>query len=64
MAQGTIIDRIDYNLEATEEHIIKAVGHLQSAEEAASSAFADKIIKGLFVAIIVLAIILGLKYMK
>jgi hypothetical protein len=40
------------------------VGHLQGAEEAASSAFADKIIKGLFIVIIVLAIVLGIKYMK
>jgi hypothetical protein len=40
------------------------VGHLQKADEAASSVFAEKIIKGLFVAIVILAIILGIKYMK
>jgi syntaxin 16 len=64
VAQGTVIDRIDYNLETAEEHIIKGVVHLQGAEEAASSAFADKLIKGLFVAILILAMVLGFKYMK
>ena len=59
-----MIDRIDYNLEQTEEHTSKAVVHLKGADTAASSAFADKIIKVLFFGIIMLAVVLGLKYMK
>jgi hypothetical protein len=40
------------------------VVHLQGADTHASSAFADKVIKSLFVAILLLAVVLGLKYMK
>ena len=64
VAQGTVIDRIDYNLEQTEEHTSKAVVHLQGADSHASSPFADKIIKSLALAIMLFAIVLGLKYMK
>lgn len=64
VAQGTVIDRIDYNLEQTEVHTANAIVHLQGADTAASSPFADKIIKILAIAVIAMALILGLKYMK
>jgi hypothetical protein len=38
--------------------------HLAGADEAASSPFADKIIKSLFVTIVIFALILAVKYMK
>lgn len=64
VSQGTIIDRIDYNLEQTEEHTSKAVFHLKGADQHASSAFADKVIKMLAITIIMMAVVLGIKYMK
>ena len=64
VAQGTVIDRIDYNLEETEQHTSKAVVHLRGADEHASSAFADKVIKYLAFTIILMAVVLGFKYMK
>lgn len=60
--QGSIVDRIDYNVEQTLQHTKKAVVHLQGAEEAASSPFADRIIRGLITAIIFLAIVMGYKF--
>lgn len=64
VTQGTIIDQIDYNLEQTEQHTAKAVVHLQSANAEVSSPFADRVIKSLAAAIILLAIVLAMKYMK
>ena len=64
VSQGTVIDRIDYNLTQTVEHTSKAVVHLQGADSAASSPFAQKIIKSLAVAIILFAVVLGLKWMN
>lgn len=60
--QGSIVDRIDYNIESTLEHTKKAVVHLQGAEEAASSPFADRVIRGLVTMIIVLAVVMGYKF--
>lgn len=62
--QGSIVDRIDYNIEATLQHTKKAVVHLQGAEEAASSAFADRIIKGLVTMVVVLIAIMAYKMSK
>ena len=64
VAQGTVVDRIDYNLQQTEVHINKAVVHLKGADEAASSAFAQKVIKTLAIAIMLMAIMFGFKHMK
>ena len=60
--QGSLIDRIDVNIESTYEHTQKAVVHLVAADEAASSAFADRVMKVLVVMILLMAIILGLKW--
>lgn len=62
--QGSLIDRIDVNIELTLEHTSKAVGHLEECEKAVDSPFADRMIKGLVMAIVLCAIILGLKYMN
>ena len=62
--QGSLIDRIDVNIEETVVHTTKAVGHLQGANEAHSSKFADGFIKVLVALIIIFAIILGFKYMN
>jgi hypothetical protein len=40
------------------------VVHLVGADTHASSAFADKIIRALAITIILMAVILGIKYMK
>ena len=60
--QGSVVDRIDYNIEATLQHTKKAVVHLQGAEEAASSPFADRIIKGLVTVVIMLVVVMALKF--
>ena len=59
-----MIDRIDVNIEETYEHAQKAVVHLEGANEHASSGFADKVIKVLVVMIIVMAMLLGFKFMN
>jgi len=48
----------------TEQHTAQAIIHLTGANKAASSPFAEKIIKILAISIIALAIILCFKYMK
>ena len=60
--QGSLVDRIDVNIESTLQHTQKAVVHLVAADEAASSPFADRVMKVLVVMILLLAIILGLKW--
>lgn len=59
-----MIDRIDVNIEQTYEHTVNAVKHLEAADQHASSAFADKVIKVLVVLIISMAFVLGVKYMN
>lgn len=60
--QGSLIDRIDVNIESTLTHTKQAVAHLVAADEHASSTIADKVMKVLVVLIFLLAIILGLKW--
>ena len=60
--QGSLVDRIDVNIESTLQHTQKAVVHLVAADEAASSPFADRVMKVLVVMILLLVIILGLKW--
>lgn len=61
--QGSLIDRIDVNIDSTLTHTKKAVVHLEAADEHASSPFADKVMKILVVMIMILAVLLGLKWM-
>lgn len=60
--QGSIIDRIDYNIEGTLTHTQKAVEHLRGAEKHASSAAADKCIKILLLFVLIGALALAFKY--
>ena len=60
--QGSLIDRIDVNIESTLEHTQKAVVHLVAADEHASSSFADRMMKVLAIMILIMAVILGLKW--
>ena len=62
--QGSIIDRIDFNIEETFTHVEKGNEHLRGAEDKASSPCAEKCMMVLLVLIVVLAIILGFKYSK
>lgn len=62
--QGSIIDRIDYNIEETFTHVEKGNEHLRGAEEKASSPIAERCMLSLLAIIVVLAIILGFKYSK
>ena len=60
--QGSLIDRIDVNIDNTLQHTKQAVVHLEGADEAASSTFADKVIKILVILIIILAVIFGITH--
>ena len=55
--QGSLVDRIDVNIESTLTHTQQAVVHLEAADEAASSAFADKMMKVMIALRIVLLLI-------
>ena len=60
--QGTIIDRIDCNIEETFDHVQQGKEHLINAEKNASSSCAEKCMLVLVAIIIILAVILGFKY--
>lgn len=60
--QGSLIDRIDFNIEETFTHIQKGNEHLRSADEWASNKYARKCIVCLMSAILILAVVLGFKY--
>ena len=53
MEQGTIIDRIDYNLETTENHVEKAVEEIKTAEKY------QKAMRVKIIVLILLLLILG-----
>ena len=59
--QGSLIDRIDYNIEETLQHVEKGVVHLKGADEKAESACARKCMCFLILAILVMAIVIGFK---
>eukprot|EP01016_Furgasonia_blochmanni_P028160 TRINITY_DN2960_c0_g1_i10.p1 TRINITY_DN2960_c0_g1~~TRINITY_DN2960_c0_g1_i10.p1 ORF type:complete len:241 (-),score=59.96 TRINITY_DN2960_c0_g1_i10:434-1156(-) len=60
--QGTILDRIDYNIEQTLTHTQKAKKHLKKADEYQSSKRAGQCIKILIAFIIFFVVVLFLKY--
>ncbi len=62
--QGSLIDRIDYNIEETFQHIEKGVGHLQKANENAESPCARKCMFILIIGILAMAIVIGFKLSK
>jgi syntaxin 16 len=60
--QGTIIDRIDYNLEESETHHAKAKVQLVKSKKSMDSGFADKFIRILTILIIVFSFLLVFKF--
>lgn len=62
--QGTIVDRIDYNLEQASKHVKKGNKELKEAKEIAESGFGARIIKYLIIANGILFLFLLLKYFK
>lgn len=59
--QGSLIDRIDFNIEETYQHVEKGVGHLQSANEKAESPCARKCMCFLIIGILIMAVVVGFK---
>lgn len=62
--QGSLIDRIDYNIEETFNHVEKGIGHLKGADEKAESPCARKCMCFLILAILVMAVVIGFKLSK
>lgn len=62
--QGTLVDRIDFNIDETVMHTTKAVVHLRGAERHASSKTAQRCIRILLAIVLVCAVVLGFKYSK
>ena len=62
--QGTILDRIDYNMEAVVEHTKTGITQLEKAEKAQKSARPMRCIIGLVMTICVLLLILILKHRR
>ena len=59
--QGTLIDRIDFNIDETVKHVDKGVKHLTNAEKHASNSCASKCMCILIILILAMACVLGFK---
>lgn len=64
MEQGTIIDRIDYNLESAQNYIHKGTDTLKKNHTQMKSRCADNVIKMLVSLIIIFSVLLVLKYAR
>jgi len=62
--QGSLLDRIDFNIEETYTHTEKGVVHLSSADAKASNPCAQKCMLILIAMIIAMAVIIGFKLSK
>ena len=59
--QGTILDRIDYNIENAVQHIEEANVHLEKAHEVEKSTRARSCLVCLAVAIFIMTVVLAIK---
>lgn len=62
--QGSLIDRIDFNLEEANMHIEKGIDHLKNTEKHASSPCAQKCMCILIILILAMACVIGFKMAK
>lgn len=62
--QGSLIDRIDFNIEEAHEHIENGLGHLRNVEEKVDSPCARRTMCFLILGILALAIVIGFKLSK
>lgn len=62
VAQGTILDRIDFHLENAVENVHQGIGELEKAEEHQQNALSTKCIVVLLVLIGVMILVLILKH--
>ena len=62
--QGTILDRIDYNMEAVVEHTKEGIGQLEKAEKSQKNSRPLKCIICLSITIVILLFILVLKHRR
>jgi t-SNARE complex subunit (syntaxin) len=62
--QGSLIDRIDFNIEETVGHVERGVEHLRGANEKASSPCAQKCMVILIILILGMACVIGFKMSK
>jgi syntaxin 16 len=62
--QGTIIDRIDYNIETAETHHTKAKTELVKSKKSMDSGLADKFIRFLTILIIIFSFLLVIKFAR
>lgn len=60
--QGSLIDRIDFNIEETFTHTVNANEHLENVDKKADNKHAARCIICLMTTIMILAIALGFKY--
>jgi syntaxin 16 len=62
--QGTILDRIDFNMESAVEHAKEGIVQLQKAEEHQKNSMALRCIVLLVVLIIIMIIVIVVKHQK
>ena len=62
--QGSLIDRIDFNIQETCGHVERGVEHLKGADDKASSPAAQKCMVCLIIGILIMACVIGFKLAK